>query len=81
MGIDLKYGKVTVENKNNIGEYEPVFLIRAKDVTSINALWSYLDGVNNDTKPEHRNPFFKMVRASINRFEQWQKKNETKIPD
>jgi hypothetical protein len=40
MGYDRKYGRVTTE-RGTIGPDEPVFLIRARDVSAPDALYAY----------------------------------------
>lgn len=34
MAHSLKYGKVTLEHGESVGEDEPVFILRAKDITA-----------------------------------------------
>lgn len=43
MAIDIKYGRVTVENEpgNPFGEDEPVFIIRARDKSALRAIDYY----------------------------------------
>ena len=45
MGYDLKYGKVTLENKQ-IPDDEPVFVLRAQDKLAVVALVAYLEAAH-----------------------------------
>ncbi len=84
LGIERKYGKITTEKATSIGENEPVFLIRAQDKVSVNALWKYLECFTKATRGgEQNDKFIKEVEDSIKQFEAWQKKNNAlvKLPD
>lgn len=78
MAIDNKYGKVTLE-KGNIGEDEPVFVFRARDLLAPSTLWYYLELCTDNGSPEGH---LKAIRQAINQFEQWQvdPENYTQIP-
>lgn len=91
---DLKYGKITTEKPNNFGEDEPIFLIRAKDLHSMPVLQFYASQHDNTvkghvkpgtTEPYKESPenigFVQQLNSAIDLFAEWQKKNETKIPD
>lgn len=86
MAIDRKYGRVNFATENNIGPDEPVFVIRAQDEVSVNALWEYLNCYVKAIGPEEQKTdasrkFAESVELAVRDFEKWQDKNETKIPD
>lgn len=77
MAQDSKFGRVTTEF-GDIPEDEPVFLIRAKDMLAVEALWAYrglsrAGGCNS----EH----LSALEHTIATFEEWQVSNPTKLPD
>lgn len=87
MPLDRKYGKVTTELvKNTDGEElwpdpdEPVFIIRAKDRSSIAAIMCYAVGARALGADQS---FIDDINASVRRFDAWQKANrsQTKVPD
>jgi len=85
MPIDRKYGRVNFTTPNKVGENEPVFIIRAKDRNSVEALRSYVDRYDELVAPNHNDQhsleFKQSVASAIEDFEGWQSKYETKIPD
>jgi hypothetical protein len=75
VAYDLKYGKVTTEH-GNIGEDEPVFVLRARDVTAPKAIIAYIKLVLMEGAPMHH------VRASLislERFRRWQSSNRDQV--
>ena len=87
--LDRKYGRASFTTPNNIGEDEPVFIIRAKDSISVPALRSYANlyagtvALQKSEGDEYRSQldFAQSIENAIEDFEDWQSKNETKIPD
>lgn len=71
MAISAKYGKVDIEN---IGENEPVFILRAQDSLAVQALENYqtLASINDA-------PAADGMRMEIGRFENWD--GDRKLPD
>lgn len=77
-----KYGDVIVEREpgNPLGEDEPVFLLRARDATSVPLLEKYLNLIFlKNSPPKH----IYAVEDVIQTFREWQRRNPTlvKIPD
>lgn len=79
MALDRKYGKVSADALTLEGD-EPVFIIRAKDKTSIQALLQYATSAHAAGSSVE---FVRDVIASAVRFDDWQKKypDVVKIPD
>lgn len=89
MAYDLKYGDVTasrgdVTHGSSIGatplneSHEPVFILRAQDVTSTATLLAYRDEcIAMGAHPDH----IASVKRVIDEFVGWQSKNSTKMPD
>jgi hypothetical protein len=77
MAKDGKYGEVTFEH-GNIGETEPVFVIRAQDrnaVPVLQCMWQYCkDGGSPDRH-------LAMIDEAIGVFEGWQESHPVKTPD
>lgn len=70
--------------ENKIGEDEPVFLVRAKDVFSIIAMRSWADAVLLEGRIKSDNKLKEMagmVYSFINITIIWQNKNGCKNPD
>lgn len=77
MAYDQKYGQVQLEH-GNIGENEPVFVIRAKDVSSISAIKAYFAVA----KYEFDAGFPEGAEENIlSEFKAWQNENGCKVPD
>jgi len=85
MPRDLKYGIVSVTEENNFAFDEPVFIIRARDAVSVNAIWEYLNcyskSAAGNVAPNEMQIFSDKVEKAIGNFEDWQRTNETKLPD
>lgn len=82
MPVDAKYGRVTVEREpgNPFGENEPVFLLRARDVTSCGTLTEYrAQCVAYCAPSEHLAALDEVIRA----FMRWQDGHPelVKVPD
>lgn len=75
MAIDQKYGKVSFEF-GNVGEDEPVFVIRGRDILGIAALNAY-----RDIATMHKCPtsLFDSVHDAIDAFAEWP--GEKRLPD
>lgn len=79
MGIDGKYGRVTVEKvrERPIGEDEPVFLFRALDEVLPAVLVHYYELCTEvGSPPEHLNG----IRETIGRVEAWQNAHGARVP-
>jgi hypothetical protein len=79
MAVDLKYGRVTVENTPGtpFGEDEPVFIIRAQDKAAIDGIMGYFDAAADagaEFTPEQQS-------AVYGHFVEWRETHETKVPD
>lgn len=57
---------------------EPVFVIRARDPVSIGALEGYIDEAQEQGAPDD---FVDEVKMVMKDFNDWQAKNETRMPD
>jgi hypothetical protein len=78
MPVDDKYGRVTLENANNIGDDEPVFVFRAKDQFLPNILRTYRYLCQIYGSPATH---LASIDATLKRVKQWQSWNEIKLPD
>jgi hypothetical protein len=79
MGLDGKYGRVTVEHvrERPIGEDEPVFLFRAQDELLLKVLIHYHDLCKQaGSPPDHLNG----IVTEIMRIKAWQDTNYTRTP-
>jgi hypothetical protein len=79
MAYDGKYGQVTTE-RGNIGDDEPVFVIRAQDKLSAEVIDFYRSLCTAyEAGPDH----IRAVETTWNRFEEWQVNNHSKmkVPD
>lgn len=79
MGVDLKYGRITVEHERRIpiGDDEPVFLFRAKDELLPALLDQYLKLCDaNGCTPEH----LAGIAAACTEVVDWQRANGTPRP-
>jgi len=76
MGLDRKYGRVTVEH-GTIGDDEPVVVFRAQD-----QLLPELLGVYAQMCVEHGSPAEHItgVDATARQVIEWQRENHTQIP-
>jgi hypothetical protein len=77
MAIDLKYGQVTLEH-GNIGEDEPVIVLRAKDKVLPTLLYVYEQLCAAQGSPERH---LKLIEESRHRIEDWERENGVKVPD
>jgi hypothetical protein len=77
MGVDNKYGLVTLSDNTDIAENEPVFLFRAKDalVPKVLTYYAYLCERSNATE-EH----VKSIDYAREAIERWQQTHTTKVP-
>ncbi len=79
MGIDSKYGRVTVEHVRNrpIGEDEPVVLFRAQDKLLTKVLTMYgLLAEAAGSPPEH----LRLIEDTKANVANWQAANATQTP-
>lgn len=77
MAKDLKFGDIDVPG---IPEDEPVFIIRAQDIASIDAILGYAtEAEDHGAAPE----LLSGVMNVVSKFEQWRSANpeRVKIPD
>ncbi len=81
MAIDLKYGKIEFKKANNIGKDEPVFILRAKDELSVEAIESYISTYDSNVTGKGKSRFLCELYAALDTFEKWQAYNSTKLPD
>lgn len=77
MPIDLKYGRVTLENQRNVGDDEPVFVFRAQDALLPAVLAFYLKACRNNGSPTRHTT---AVEHALDRVITWQEIHPTKIP-
>lgn len=63
------------EGCSPIGEDEPVFLLRAKDIYFVSMLLAYRDNFLNDFE------MYAAITAHVDRAQEWRERNETKFPD
>lgn len=79
MGIDLKYGTVTVEKVRNrpIGDDEPVVVFRAQDTLLPEVLRAYEQMCQHTSSPQDH---LDLIQASLNAVVDWQRKNLTQTP-
>jgi len=76
MGTEGKYGPITTE-RGSIPEAEPVFLLRAKDKTTIATLETYLHLCQEaGSPPEH----LAGVEQAIQKFKRWQRDHRAQVP-
>lgn len=82
MARDAKYGTITVEHEsgNPFGDDEPVFLLRARDVTSGAVLRAYRDQCETYGAPQEHLASIAEVEAT---FAWWQDEHAdlVKVPD
>jgi hypothetical protein len=82
MAIDLKYGRVSVENVpgNPFGEDEPVIVFRARDKNILDLLDKYEMLCKEGGSPDEHLTAIRVVRANM---ERWQRENPdlVKTPD
>lgn len=77
MGIDYKYGKVTLEH-GTIGEDEPVVVFRANDMLLPKLLDYYHMFCMQEGSPKRHLSIIIRTRDIV---AAWQQKNGSKIPD
>lgn len=78
MGYDWKYGRVTTE-RGDIGEDEPVFVIRARDRAAVDAIETGY--INAADAHGARDELLDVVRERVQEIRDWQAANKTKVPD
>jgi hypothetical protein len=71
MAISRKYGKIDIPK---IGEWEPIFILRAQDIVAGPAI-----GLYEILARSHRSPLSEELGKEIGRFQRWT--GRTKIPD
>lgn len=76
MGVDNKYGKVTVE-KGTIGEDEPVVVFRAKDKLLLDVLRYYRNRCDEAGSPPGH---LDAIWDDMQRVSEWQQANATQVP-
>jgi len=75
MAVEGKYGQITTE-RGSIPADEPVFLLRAQDITSVDTIEAYLSFCERAGSPlEHR----EAVMEAAGRFLAWQADNRDKV--
>lgn len=79
MGIDAKYGKITVERvrKVPIGNDEPVFLFRAADELLPDVLTHYHALCQQAGSPQEH---LDGIEDALDAIESWQEVNQPKVP-
>ena len=77
MGIDNKYGRVTVE-RSTIAEDEPVVVMRAQDRLLPDVLRYYEGLCEKAGSPEHH---LQLIRKTRDIVRAWQKEHFTKTPE
>lgn len=76
MGIDNKYGRVTLEH-GSIGEDEPVVVFRARDPHLPKLLGYYLLFCLKGNSPKHH---ITLILNTRDKIVEWQKNHKTQIP-
>jgi len=71
MAIDLKYGKFDIEG---IGENEPIFILRGRDLASTVAILAYYEicAIAGSPKSHLEN-----IMVNVEYFNKWQAENES----
>lgn len=78
MAIDLKYGRIILENGRHIPEDELVVVFRSQDVLLPKVLDFYLvQCTQAGSPPEH----IALVERALDEVKNWQSVNPTKVPD
>jgi hypothetical protein len=75
MGLDGKYGKVTLENKPDVPDAEPLFVLRAQDKVAPGTVKFYASQYLRATGDEEG---YKSIMAQAEAMEKWPVK---KLPD
>jgi hypothetical protein len=76
MGIDRKYGTVTLEH-GSVGDDEPVFVFRAQDGLTTLALRHYQSLCRESGSPYHH---LEGIGDAIAEFLRWQATHDTRVP-
>lgn len=78
MGYDTKYGYIST-SKGSIPEDEPVFMIRARDTTSIDVIANYIALCIKAGSPKRH---LDLVLNALEEFQKWQNEHrpELKVP-
>jgi hypothetical protein len=76
MGIDGKYGRVTVEH-GTIADDEPVVVFRAQDALLPKVLIAYHVMCHQAGSPERH---LQLIQETMRRVEEWQEDHYTKTP-
>ncbi len=77
MGIDGKYGRVTLERVNTIAEDEPVVVFRAQDKILPQLLMVYWALCRQQGAPQRH---LDLIERSLAQVEDWQESHYTQIP-
>lgn len=77
MAIDRKYGRVTFERPNSIGEDEPVVVFRAQDKLLPVLLEYYLDECQDAGSPPHH---LTGIHEARHQIIAWQRNHFTQVP-
>jgi hypothetical protein len=77
VAIDGKYGRVTFEKDNTIGENEPVVVFRAQDKLLPEVLNAYQRLAIKAGSPERH---LQAIEAAKSDVEHWQALNDTQVP-
>lgn len=77
MAIDRKYGRVSFDKSNTIGENEPVVVFRAQDAFLLNVLGYYWRLCRNNESPANH---MSALQETMDEIEEWQSKNQTQVP-
>lgn len=84
MAVDEKYGQVTVEKQpgNPLGEDEPIFILRARDMYAAEAIRAYAE-ICQEAEPPTQPRHLAAIENARARFEKWQEQNPelVKQPD
>lgn len=77
MPIDLKYGRVTLENQRNIGDDEPVIVFRAQDAVLPLVLAFYYEQCTKLGSPIHH---LDQIARNMDVVTEWQREHAVKVP-
>jgi len=77
MPTDHKFGRVTLEHQRSVGDDEPVFVLRAKDMYTLSAIRHYRSVCELGGVPRHH---LDIVSEAMAEIEEWQKANGARAP-
>lgn len=78
MPQDTKYGRVVLENPRNIGQDEPLFILRAQDRFALKLLKVYRYFCELGGSPQNH---LDTLDETALRFHEWQAEHPVKTPD